>query len=196
MRHSPLVVLFVLILASNLGQAQNSSPPQSNAPSTQQSAPPKQGGRILTWTPPEQTFPPFGSQIRKAVSEIRMLCKGKDGKVRTYAGTGFIVAYHDPRLNAEQNFDYLVTNRHVAECLDDDLKPMEVQSTSFQLTNGSNGQTPILTLSERGNAHWFFPDDDSVDLAITSVAFPPDVKPFVIPMDLFFARDTLNKRSC
>src|ERR1700689_1036385 len=108
MRHSPLVVLFVLILASTISQAQNVPPPQSNAPSAQQSAPPKQAARILTWTPPKQTSPPFGSQIRKAVSEIRLSCKGKDGKVGTYAGTGFIVPYHDPRLSPDQIFDYLL----------------------------------------------------------------------------------------
>src|SRR5579863_1332094 len=104
MRHSPLVVLlsFLPFLASAASLAQVRLP-SADGPSSQQSPPPKQGGRILTWTPPDHTYPPFGSQIRKAVLEIREQCKDKDGNVGTYAGTGFIMVYHDPRLHADQN---------------------------------------------------------------------------------------------
>ena len=182
MPHS-FVVLFLLILmpALNVCNAQTTT---TSAPG--QAPQQKQGPRILTWTPPEQTNPPFGSQIRKAVSEIRASCKNKDGKVDTYAGTGFIVVYHDPRLPAEQSFRYLVTNRHVAECLDDELKPMDVLAMSFQMTNTANGQTPTIVLNAHGNARWFLPDDDSVDLAVTPITLPTDINPVVIPMDLFF----------
>ncbi|MGA7081465.1 MAG: hypothetical protein WBQ43_14095 [Terriglobales bacterium] len=140
------------------------------------------------WTPPEHTVAPFGSQIRKAVSELRESCKDKDGKVANYAGTGFIVAYHDPRLTVGQSFNYLVTNRHVADCLDDDLQPMQVLSISIQGTNAKTGETPIIFLNDRGNAPWHYPTSDSVDLAITPINFGPDFSPTVIPLEAFFSK--------
>jgi hypothetical protein len=195
MRRSPLVVLlsFVLVLASAFSWAQVATP-SANAPNTQQSPPPKQG-RILTWIPPDHTYPPFGSQIRKAVLEIREQCKDKDGNVGTYAGTGFIMTYHDPRLNADQNFDYLVTNRHVAECLDDDLQPMQVLSISFEVFNRKNGETPTLTVNDHGNANWFFPDDLSVDLAVIPVQFTPDIEPTVLPMEAIFSKSDFEAQN-
>jgi len=147
------------------------------------------------WTPPERTVPPFGSQIRKAVSEVRESCKDRGGRVGTYAGTGFIVAYHDPRLGADQNFDYLVTNRHVADCLDDDLQPMQVLSISIQGTDMKTGQTPIFFLNEHGNASWHYPTDDSVDLAVTPVSFGPDFTPTVIPLEAFFSKADLEAQN-
>src|SRR5208337_5227862 len=101
MRPSPFVI-FLLLTASAFGQGNASAQAQSPA---QSSSPQKPAPRILMWTPPERTVPPFGSQIRKAVSEVRESCKDRGGRVGTYAGTGFIVAYHDPRLGADQNFD-------------------------------------------------------------------------------------------
>ena len=196
MRHSPFVVLhsFVLVLASTFNWAQVPAP-ATNAPNTQQSPPPRQGAQILTWIPPEHTNPPFGSQIRKAVLEIREQCKDKDGKVGTYAGTGFIMAYHDPRLNADQNFDYVVTNRHVAECLDDDLQPMQVLSISFEFFNRKNGETPTLTLNDHGNANWSFPDDLSVDLAVAPIHFSSDIEPTVLPMGAIFSKSDFEAQN-
>jgi hypothetical protein len=189
MRCSPFVV-FLLLVASAFGQgnAQAQSPAQSNSP--QKPAP-----RILMWTPPEHNVPPFGSQIRKAVSEVRESCKNRSGKVGTYAGTGFIVAYHDPRLGADQSFHYLVTNRHVANCLDDDLQPMQVHSISIQGTDMKTGKTPVMFLNEHGNAPWHYPTDDSVDLAVTPVNFGPDFTPTVIPLEAFFSKADLEAQN-
>ena len=187
MRRLSLVVS-LLFVASAFGQSQGNTP----APQT---PPQKPGPRILTWTPPEHPTPPFGSIIRKAVSEVRESCKDKDGRVATYAGTGFVVAYHDPRLTGDQAFDYFVTNRHVAECLDDNLHPMPVLSISVQATNMKTGQTPTLSLNDHGNAAWRFPADDSVDLAVTPLAFMPDFVPVVIPLDSFFSRADLEAQN-
>jgi hypothetical protein len=115
----------------------------------------------MTWTPPEHPSPPFGSVIRKAVSVVRESCRDKDGKLWNASGTGFIVTYHDPRLVADQNFDYLVTNRHVAECMDDELRPREVLSIGLEV-NMKNGQTTTLPLNEHGNLAWRFPADASI----------------------------------
>ena len=190
MRHFPVAVLpaIALVVAATFSQAQTATATPPNTPTNQQAPPPKPGARILTWTPPERTVAPFGSQIRKAVSEIREQCKDKNGKVETYAGTGFIIAYHDPRLNPDQNFDYLVTNRHVAECLDDDLQPMQVLSITFEVYNLKNDETPMLTLNDKGNARWYFPDDPSVDLAVTPVTFGAGIEPMMLPIDAAFSK--------
>jgi hypothetical protein len=140
------------------------------------------------WTPPERPVPPFGSQVRKGVVVVRESCKDQDGNVWSSSGTGFVVAYHDPRLPAGQDFDYLVTNRHVAECLDEELRPRQVLSINVQVNNLRDGSTPTLPLNEHGNASWYFPADDSIDLAVAPVAFSPDVAVRVLSPDMFFSK--------
>jgi hypothetical protein len=165
-----------------LGYAQE----KTSAP---QNPPKKSGAQILTWTPPEHPMPPFGSQIRKAVYVVRERCKDEDGKLWDSSGTGFIMAYHDPRLTeAAQNFDYLVTNRHVAECMDDDLHSRQVLAVGLEV-NMKNGQTATLMLNDHGNAAWRFPADDSIDLAVTPIRPDGDFVPTVIPLDMVFSKD-------
>jgi hypothetical protein len=143
MRRSPLAIS-LLFIASAFGQSQDNTPSPPNPPPTHQP-------HIMTWIPPDHPSPPFGSMIRKTVLVVRETCKGKDGTVWSSSGTGFIVAYHDPRLAADSMFDYLVTNRHVAECFDDDLQPREVLSVGLEV-NLKDGQTSTLSLSDHGNA--------------------------------------------
>ena len=123
---------------------------------------------------------------------VRLLCatKDQDGKDQTVeiSGTGFILAYHDPRLPADQLFDYLVTNRHVAECMDDDLHPRKVLAAGLEV-NLENGQTTTLFLNNHGNAAWSFPTDDSVDLAATPILPSGEFKPRVIPLDMAFSKE-------
>lgn len=178
MRLSPLVVLF-LILASVLSGAQNPA-----APNPAQ----KPGPQILTWTPPEHPIPPFGSQIRNAVVVIHLYCKDHDGKVWDVTGTGFIVSYHDPRLANDQSFQYLVTNRHVTNCPDENGGPGGLQSVSLQVNLKSDASVN-LPLSQNGNISWVFPSDDSVDLALIPVNLPPQVNNASIPIDSFFAKE-------
>ncbi len=181
MRHSPLVVS-VLLIASALAPAQTSSP----APQT---PPQKPGPRIMTWTPPEHPLPPFGSEIRKAVLVVRETCRDAGGKLWQSSGTGFIVAYHDPRIGEpDQSFDYLVTNRHVAECMDEDLHPRQVLEIGIEV-NVKNGQTALLVLNDHGNAAWRFPPDDSIDLAVTPIRPAGDFVPTVVPLDMVFSKE-------
>lgn len=184
MRHSPLAVALLLI-ASASGQSQNDA-------ATPQNPQPTPGPKMLVWTPPDHPVPPFGSQIRKAVDVVRLICatKDKDGKDQTVqlSGTGFIVAYRDPRLQGDLFFDYLVTNRHVAECMDGDMHPMRVLSIALEV-NLNNGQTATLSLNEHGNMPWSFPADDSVDLAATPILPLGEFKPNAVPLDSVFSKE-------
>lgn len=181
MRQFPLVVS-ILLAASALGQVQSTSP----AP---QSPPQKPIPRIMTWTPPEHPSPPFGSEIRKAVLVVRERCRSGDGKLWESSGTGFIVAYHDPRITEpERNFDYLVTNRHVAECMDDGLHPRQVLAISLEV-NMKNGKTATIFLNNQGNATWRFPTDDSIDLAVSPITPAGDFVPKVVPLDMVFSKE-------
>ena len=177
MRHS-LLTAILLLMASAFGQSQGSTPTTQN--------PQKPQPHIMTWTPPEHPSPPFGSEIRKAVFVLRETCRDKDGNLWNSSGTGFIAAYHDPRLTPDLNFEYLVTNRHVAECFDDQLQPREVVSIGLEV-NLKNGRTSTLTLSDHGNIAWRLPADDSIDLAVAPILPSGDFAPLVLPLDMFFS---------
>jgi Trypsin-like peptidase domain len=177
--------LLFLLFAFAFALAQGNPPPDNPAPKKPQP-------QILMWTPPEHPSPPFGSVLRKVVSVVRESCKDADGKIQTTSGTGFIVAYHDPRLAPDLMFDYLVTNRHVAECQDEERRPREVLSAGLQV-NLTDGRTTILQLNDHGNAAWRFPADDSVDLAVVPIVIGTGLnfRPYVIPLDLFFLKEDL-----
>lgn len=131
-------------------------------------------------------------QIRKTVVFIRMLCT-KDGKDYDVRGTGFWVGYPDERLKGRQ-FTYLVTNRHVAECWDDDTaKPMKVRAVWLRL-NLKNGPSSELALSQTGNVNWILPSDDSVDLAVLPGG-PSDsnVDFMEIPTPLFLGNQEISE---
>jgi hypothetical protein len=181
MSRSPLAVWFLLITSAFCQSQGNTPPPQTPA---QKPAP-----MILTWTPPEHPMPPFGSVIRKAVSVVREKCRDDNGAIWDASGTGFIVAYHDPRLTqADVMFDYLVTNRHVAECMNDELRPREVLSVGIEV-NTKNGQDAIFPLNAHGNVAWRFPADTSVDLAVIPILPAGDFVPTVVPLDMFFSKE-------
>ena len=172
----------LILVASAFCQSQGNTPPPRTPP-------PKPAPQILTWTPPEHPMPPFGSVIRKAVSVVREKCRDDDGAIWDASGTGFIVAYHDPRLTqADGMFDYLVTNRHVAECMNDELRPREVLSVGIEV-NMKNGQAAILPLNPHGNVAWRFPADTSVDLAVVPILPSGDFVPTVVPLDMFFSKE-------
>jgi hypothetical protein len=170
LRHASFIIVF-LIFVSVLVAAQ---------------AKPQQ--QILTWTPPEHPGPAFGTQLRKVVVVIHLSCKDTDGRLWLSSGTGFLVGYHDPRLPKDQSFDYLVTNRHVAECRDEKGLPREVQTVSLQ-TNFKNGTSRDDLVNGNGKLSWCFPTDDSVDLAVTAITPSPQVDVIMVPFDSFFAKE-------
>ena len=85
-----------------------------------------QEGKILTYRKPDPSIPPLAVQLKKSVVSIELQCKEGNSLVGA-TGTGFIVGYDDPRLPKGFHFNYLVTNRHVAECWDEHNRPRGVQ---------------------------------------------------------------------
>ncbi len=138
---------------------------------------------------------PFVQQLKKTVTFIQMLCQSGSGtEPDDIRGTGFFVSYPDERLGKDQGFFYLVTNRHVAECWDENRLPRAVKSVNlrFNLIDGSSAK---LALSTNGNAAWILPVDDSVDLAILPLR--PDDKKVdfkAIPISAFATDDVIASR--
>jgi hypothetical protein len=70
---------------------------------------------VLVRNKPDPSLPPLGVRLRMSVVNVDLLCKQGNGRT-VENGTGFVVTYPDARLPKNSTFDYLVTNRHVAEC--------------------------------------------------------------------------------
>ena len=147
--------------------------------------------KIMTMNVPDHPDPPFPTQLRKIVVFVQLVCTdGKTNKPVTDTGTGFLVGYHHPDLPKDQHFDYFVTNRHIAECWDEsnNNKPRPIQSVTVRV-NLADGSSTVSALSKQGNIHWYFPTDDSVDLAVTPMHFDPGVVNLRIPLDMFVTKD-------
>jgi hypothetical protein len=102
-------------------------------------------------------------QIRKTVGFIKMTCASGDKAVEL-RGTGFFVSYPDHRIGDKGGFSYLVTNRHLAECWDDNRRPRPVQNVDLTLNLKAGNSQHLINGS--GNVPWILPSDASVDLAI------------------------------
>jgi hypothetical protein len=156
----------------------------------------KSGGGILTFTPPEPSSPVPGELLRKIAVEIELECK-VNGRSLSFTGSGFIVAVPAPPAEKHLNFQYLVTNRHVAECWDEPNHPLEVVSTDFRVNtqNGGSMRFPVIGVKDDGKPNWFFPTDESVDLAVTPVRPLADLKLdyMMIDFDSFATRDTFRQ---
>jgi hypothetical protein len=144
--------------------------------------------KIMTWNPPEHPDPPFATQLRKVVVNIDLTCKDALGTLWSSSGTGFMVAYSQPPVPKGMHLDYLVTNRHVAECRDEKGRPREVQSVTLELSLKS-GTWVRSPMNQGGKVLWYFPDSDSVDLAVTPISTSPEVDYLPIPLDLFLAKE-------
>jgi S1-C subfamily serine protease len=140
--------------------------------------------QILTRKPPDPSVPPFGVTLRRSVVNVEMICKQGDKSVRG-DGTGFIVFYPDPRLPTGTGFNYLVTNRHVAKCWDENNHPRDVLEMAIRV-NAKDGSSRTLTISPDA---WRTPVDDSVDLAVMSVVPPADLQLSLISTDMFATKD-------
>jgi hypothetical protein len=128
---------------------------------------------IATAAAPPQTFT---EQIRNTVAFLTVAYQ--DGpKAMGAIGTCFFIWVPDNRLGEDQGFVYLVTNRHVAQP-GIDIGAAYPVSGAFLRLNLVAPQGDIQSVQERiplGNQlHWFFPQDEAVDLAILPLA--PDKK--------------------
>src|SRR5438093_13711700 len=91
-----------------------------------------QEGTVVVHKKPDPAVPPFAVMLKRSVVNIELQCK-EGSSLLPVAGTGFLVAYTDPRLPNGSFFGYLVTNRHVAECWDERNHPRDVQSLMIRL---------------------------------------------------------------
>lgn len=112
--------------------------------------------------PPNQAASPTESRSRAAASSPQ-----------TITGTGFLVSVRDNRLGNGKGFGYLVTNRHVAEAIEQDdngnCVKHEVQQAYVTMNlrepvNGSRSEK--RPLFPPGHVHWYFPNNEAVDLAV------------------------------
>jgi S1-C subfamily serine protease len=165
MRRPIIIVAFCLFLVAPLTEAQG----------------------ILTMNKPDPNVPPLGVQLKRAVVNIELKCKAGD-KLVSSSGTGFLVGVTDPRLQKGQSFQYLVTNRHVAQCWDENNNPMVIQSEKIRF-NTKDGSSRWL---DANPAAWSFPVDDSTDLAATPVSLPDGLLATLINVDDFATKDYMT----
>jgi hypothetical protein len=138
----------------------------------------------------------MGALLKKTVGFLTVSYQDGD-HITTIHGTGFFVFYEDKRLGDGRGFVYLVTNRHMAEPLSNDL-PAKVVHSSVRLNlkatiNGLQSFDVPLFLGLGRN--WRYPTDEAVDLAVLPVN--PDPKKFdyePIPVSMFATKDVVEER--
>ena len=126
-----------------------------------------------------------GVLLKKSTVQIEVHCK-HGNNVEPYGATGFLVSYPDSRLPNGSFFKYLVTNRHVAECRDDqNHSPQQIYviTARFNLHDGSSKEYPLDC------GAWHFSTDDSVDLAVMPISPPNDAEFVFFPTTEFATKD-------
>lgn len=110
----------------------------------------------------------FTEQIRKTVGFLRVTYR--DGLNRMQiTGTCFFVYVEDKRLGENRGFTYLVTNRHMAQpgIERGAVYPVDQVFIRMNLMSPRSGVESVEEQIPMGpRMHWFFPDDDSIDLAV------------------------------
>src|SRR5450759_517883 len=156
----------------------------------------KRQSHLLSFTAPDPSSPVPGETLRKLSVQLELVCK-VDGVPQSFTGTGFLVGIEVPPAEQHRSFEYLVTNRHVAECWDEGTHPQEVVSTNVRINTQDGGAVtlPLKGVDGSGKATWVFPTDGSVDLAVTSVRPPDNLKLEVmfIGFDSFAVRDSFRQ---
>ena len=136
---------------------------------------------------------PFVKKLKETVAFIQLSCQSGN-TLLDIRGTGFFSFYPDERVGKDRGFAYLVTNRHVAQCWDENDHPMQVKSISLRM-NFADGGSRVIDLNRSGNVPWVLPSDDSVDLAIFPLAFDPKTIEYIpIPLSVFATDDVIASR--
>jgi hypothetical protein len=140
---------------------------------------------VLVMPKRDPSIPPFGVELKRTVVNVELQCKEGNLSI-SEKGTGFAVAYTDPRLPKGTYVSYLVTNRHVAECWEEPAhRPRDIQSAVIR-ANTKDGSSRSLALDLRS---WHVPADDSVDLAVMPISLPEDLAIELISVDDFATKD-------
>jgi hypothetical protein len=138
----------------------------------------------------------FATAIKKSVAYLQTDCLQDDGKTVSYFATAFFVTKLDDRLEKDQGFGYLVTNRHAAQPGIERGAPCRVSNywLRVNLRGASPSDLPQATSGALGpGVPWVFPDDPAVDLAIVPLA--PDqtkVDYEAIPSTMFATADVVK----
>lgn len=157
---------------------------------------PQTASPVAGVTPTSSRPAPTMTQIRKSVAFIRLKCKDgcQEFDVR---GTGFFMSFPDNRLPGGGNFVYLVTNRHVALCTNDNGHAMDVESISITLNQRTPNDEDVSHegfLNPLGNVRWYLPSDDSVDLAVLPLAPDPNRFDYMsVPSSMLAGIDLLKE---
>jgi hypothetical protein len=124
----------------------------------------------------------------------------KRGERVSIGGTGFLVTVPDKRLN-NGIFIYIVTNRHVAEAIEQDEKanctPLSVQKMYVTMNlkepvNGNRSDREPLTFFQE--VHWYFPKNEAIDLAVIPFVPSNKVDFRFISLEQFLTTEILDKQ--
>lgn len=151
-----------------------------------------QNSQQATQAQPAPSIQSPTATLKKTVGLLRVGFS-QNGVAMVASGTCFFVVYQDKRLSEGRGFIYLVTNRHVAMPGIEDGHPYPILWTTIRLNQRGAEQTsadvPLGT-----NVHWYFPPDDSTDLAVIPVI--PDQSKYdllAIPTSIFATRDVVKQ---
>jgi Trypsin-like peptidase domain len=134
-------------------------------------------------------------QMRNTVAFLQTMYRdGQD--IKGVIGTCFFIQVLDKRLGENSGFSYLVTNRHVAQPGIDLGTPHEASDVIITLNlvatqNGVESTQGRIPFSNE--VHWYFPQDDAVDLAI--LPFAPDPNQYSyksIPSSMIVTSDKIT----
>ncbi len=117
----------------------------------------------------------------------------------SYVGTGFLVFFSDERAGKGRGFNYLVTNRHVAQPGIEKGKPCRLVNYSFSLNHigPTSGTAPYLQSLEADPQQerlWVYPTDDSVDLAVLPFGLQREQFDFeTVPFGIFVSEEMIQR---
>jgi hypothetical protein len=148
---------------------------------------------------PSQSASAFVSptaQLRKTVGLLQVIYID-DGVRMESSGTCFFVVYLDKRVaGGKGGFIYLVTNRHMAIPGIENGHPYPVLGSSLRLNErGANAASNDDAFPANQPLRWYFPADDSIDLAV--MPFKPDESRYdyvAIPTSIFATRDIVEQQ--
>lgn len=137
---------------------------------------------------------PMVKQLKKTVGLLTSYFTKNDAPFQAQ-GTCFFVVYPDDRAGKDRSFVYLVTNRHVVMPGIEDGHPYLVTSTTLRVNTKDTIVGPQEgALPMNPENHWYFPDDDSVDLAVFPWA--PDSTKYdieTLPTAMFATSEDVEK---
>ena len=158
-------------------------------------------------TPSTTTTPTrLETQLLKTIVFITLRVKEPDrprqpSKPFDLFGTGFLVHVPDDRLPKDKTFAYLVTNRHVAEAIEQDknghCRRLQILKTYVTLNlkepvNGNRLDKVPINFSQE--EHWYFARDEAIDLAVIPVRIADKYDYRLISTDQFLTSTALDQQ--